>query len=126
MIRRPPRSTLFPYTTLFRSERNLRDADGKIASTPQDTVQYGVSGKFTAILEGGAGGVQGNAGDYLYKNGIGRRFRQGGWGLLRVLPRKVPSLQPLPGREPRSGERPVGNEWRPRRRPHYLKNTRTT
>src|SRR3712207_7806298 len=24
MIRRPPRSTLFPYTTLFRSERSLR------------------------------------------------------------------------------------------------------
>src|SRR3712207_7016663 len=24
MIRRPPRSTLFPYTTLFRSLRNLR------------------------------------------------------------------------------------------------------
>src|SRR3712207_7660541 len=24
MIRRPPRSTLFPYTTLFRSERGLR------------------------------------------------------------------------------------------------------
>src|SRR2546425_11064350 len=23
MIRRPPRSTLFPYTTLFRSDRNL-------------------------------------------------------------------------------------------------------
>src|SRR5687768_18371028 len=23
MIRRPPRSTLFPYTTLFRSERNV-------------------------------------------------------------------------------------------------------
>src|SRR2546422_7661554 len=27
MIRRPPRSTLFPYTTLFRSERALRAAD---------------------------------------------------------------------------------------------------
>src|SRR2546422_6968903 len=26
MIRRPPRSTLFPYTTLFRSERLLRIA----------------------------------------------------------------------------------------------------
>src|SRR5688572_32253776 len=26
MIRRPPRSTLFPYTTLFRSERNGRRA----------------------------------------------------------------------------------------------------
>src|SRR2546425_7422198 len=25
MIRRPPRSTLFPYTTLFRSLRRLRD-----------------------------------------------------------------------------------------------------
>src|SRR5438093_7095043 len=24
MIRRPPRSTLFPYTTLFRSDRHLR------------------------------------------------------------------------------------------------------
>src|SRR2546427_8810522 len=24
MIRRPPRSTLFPYTTLFRSDANLR------------------------------------------------------------------------------------------------------
>src|SRR5437899_10134497 len=27
MIRRPPRSTLFPYTTLFRSERRRRRAD---------------------------------------------------------------------------------------------------
>src|SRR5258708_31902669 len=25
MIRRPPRSTLFPYTTLFRSNSNFRD-----------------------------------------------------------------------------------------------------
>src|SRR5258705_13531102 len=27
MIRRPPRSTLFPYTTLFRSEHALEDID---------------------------------------------------------------------------------------------------
>src|SRR3712207_8198512 len=27
MIRRPPRSTLFPYTTLFRSERDDRRRD---------------------------------------------------------------------------------------------------
>src|SRR2546422_5804727 len=26
MIRRPPRSTLFPYTTLFRSDKNEHDA----------------------------------------------------------------------------------------------------
>src|SRR5438552_14768292 len=28
MIRRPPRSTLFPYTTLFRSQRRLGVAGG--------------------------------------------------------------------------------------------------
>src|SRR2546430_6153065 len=28
MIRRPPRSTLFPYTTLFRSDDNDDDDDG--------------------------------------------------------------------------------------------------
>src|SRR2546429_7409917 len=27
MIRRPPRSTLFPYTTLFRSEQEVERAD---------------------------------------------------------------------------------------------------
>src|SRR2546430_8996429 len=27
MIRRPPRSTLFPYTTLFRSMRRFKDGD---------------------------------------------------------------------------------------------------
>src|SRR5256885_6345258 len=30
MIRRPPRSTLFPYTTLFRSRRGLHDARAHI------------------------------------------------------------------------------------------------
>src|SRR3712207_8292979 len=29
MIRRPPRSTLFPYTTLFRSHLRLRDRRGR-------------------------------------------------------------------------------------------------
>src|SRR3989442_9364227 len=28
MIRRPPRSTLFPYTTLFRSRHRRRNSDG--------------------------------------------------------------------------------------------------
>src|SRR4051812_49740384 len=30
MIRRPPRSTLFPYTTLFRSRRDRRHADDRV------------------------------------------------------------------------------------------------
>src|SRR2546422_2693101 len=32
MIRRPPRSTLFPYTTLFRSRPKRRQAAGRLAS----------------------------------------------------------------------------------------------
>src|SRR3712207_8861856 len=42
MIRRPPRSTLFPYTTLFRSEdrirggREPRAADGRGQSSAND------------------------------------------------------------------------------------------
>src|SRR2546427_9535991 len=35
MIRRPPRSTLFPYTTLFRS-KTLRDDDPARTAHPQD------------------------------------------------------------------------------------------
>src|SRR5690554_7063229 len=31
MIRRPPRSTLFPYTTLFRSHRRAGNADARRA-----------------------------------------------------------------------------------------------
>src|SRR3712207_8040193 len=30
MIRRPPRSTLFPYTTLFRSTQHLREEHGAL------------------------------------------------------------------------------------------------
>src|SRR3712207_7922521 len=33
MIRRPPRSTLFPYTTLFRSGRSWRDRIGVVAQS---------------------------------------------------------------------------------------------
>src|SRR3712207_9557255 len=35
MIRRPPRSTLFPYTTLFRSIRNMHSSPAPTDSSPQ-------------------------------------------------------------------------------------------
>src|SRR5258707_10570723 len=38
MIRRPPRSTLFPYTTLFRSERR-REIEHSLAKATGRTVQ---------------------------------------------------------------------------------------
>src|SRR5258708_19949367 len=33
MIRRPPRSTLFPYTTLFRSRKNAFGAVGRVSTS---------------------------------------------------------------------------------------------
>src|SRR3712207_9438801 len=43
MIRRPPRSTLFPYTTLFRSVRNFQ--------------QYGIDTEFVEKVAGVSSGV---------------------------------------------------------------------
>src|SRR3712207_7778014 len=69
MIRRPPRSTLFPYTTLFRS--TAWRATG-MASTPrQETTSYGVatattSSKATAATrEAGGDAAFGAAGNRL-------------------------------------------------------------
>src|SRR3712207_8668594 len=55
MIRRPPRSTLFPYTTLFRSEFTAANIgkqvaitlDGRVISAP--TVQGAILGGTTEI-----------------------------------------------------------------------------
>src|SRR3712207_7309108 len=52
MIRRPPRSTLFPYTTLFRSEfraldRPLLEPDAEIgAERGDDSDRYAFDGAF--------------------------------------------------------------------------------
>src|SRR3712207_8208379 len=52
MIRRPPRSTLFPYTTLFRSWRGLADhhtmAPSTWSSTRTVTWTYTTSGDVTS------------------------------------------------------------------------------
>src|SRR3989475_2221012 len=52
MIRRPPRSTLFPYTTLFRSQ--LEDSDGLRTGTPQilRSVTVGPMWYFSRASEG--------------------------------------------------------------------------
>src|SRR5258708_14081164 len=52
MIRRPPRSTLFPYTTLFRSKssgRGFWDGDGRFE--PDNRVRLGT-------YDGGRGDVE--------------------------------------------------------------------
>src|SRR3712207_7620590 len=55
MIRRPPRSTLFPYTTLFRSRgrrvrRRLRLAGGDGPAVP-DEVPGGLRGRLAAAAD---------------------------------------------------------------------------
>src|SRR5437588_9808086 len=51
MIRRPPRSTLFPYTTLFRSSR--RDPDRQLAGQLLHVLQHAASGpiEVNVVLE---------------------------------------------------------------------------
>src|SRR5260370_18585059 len=54
MIRRPPRSTLFPYTTLFRSNYAL-------SSATAITVTVNSTGSFT--MTGGSGTITATAGN---------------------------------------------------------------
>src|SRR3712207_8654149 len=55
MIRRPPRSTLFPYTTLFRSEEQVAQdehhCEGGIA--PRPLLLGGLHGDHRYLLAGG-------------------------------------------------------------------------
>src|ERR1044072_5021142 len=55
MIRRPPRSTLFPYTTLFRSlttwENQLRRQAGEAAGYSGSFIQHWLGGRERTTLE---------------------------------------------------------------------------
>src|SRR2546430_11528702 len=44
MIRRPPRSTLFPYTTLFRSRRDTCRRVSQVDLIPQHVFGLGIQG----------------------------------------------------------------------------------
>src|SRR3712207_8788943 len=55
MIRRPPRSTLFPYTTLFRSEDHLEHPVGgldlRVAEKSRTTPQVVQQGHAVAVAD---------------------------------------------------------------------------
>src|SRR2546429_5768353 len=55
MIRRPPRSTLFPYTTLFRSERR---AEALVLIGRRDFERVGVSIRYVGPERDGAADVR--------------------------------------------------------------------
>ncbi|MGA8979089.1 MAG: multicopper oxidase domain-containing protein [Pedococcus sp.] len=87
-------------TLHFQGARTLLEPRYRHDGTPDgsviDTIHYGVSEKFTLIFNGQQESQRVRPGDYLYGNGLDYRMQQGAWGLVRVLPGLVPTLQPLP------------------------------
>src|SRR5256884_5174516 len=89
MIRRPPRSTLFPYTTLFRSKESRRappedargDADGFVlkfdASAKEGAVPIDHGGEGAGLRPRGAGLVEIFGGEGAPAAGAGKRARTG-------------------------------------------------
>src|SRR3712207_6962422 len=49
MIRRPPRSTLFPYTTLFRSMLDAPATQARVEELGKRVGNLGVSRKFSVV-----------------------------------------------------------------------------
>src|SRR3712207_8205450 len=52
MIRRPPRSTLFPYTTLFRSGLETYDGLDRLASLIDELLAHRVDGRLAEVVVG--------------------------------------------------------------------------
>src|SRR2546422_6353330 len=96
MIRRPPRSTLFPYTTLFRSRleiRRVEDAEGRlVALLPLHEAAPGV-----LTLIGGA-----DISDYLDLIALAGREEEAWMALLqsRAAERVAWDLHAVPGTSP--------------------------
>jgi FtsP/CotA-like multicopper oxidase with cupredoxin domain len=63
-------------------------------SSPTNTIHYGISEKFTLVLN------PTQSGDYLYHDGVERSFKGGAWGIIRVLPGQSSDLEALPGNAP--------------------------
>src|SRR2546430_15203612 len=97
MIRRPPRSTLFPYTTLFRS----RSEGGRIELRRVTHRGHELAG---AVHQQRAAGVR-----------LAQERLEMLLDLLEVVFRKRPA------RRTRSEERRVGEEWRSRWSADHLK-----
>src|SRR2546421_9157947 len=59
MIRRPPRSTLFPYTTLFRSGRGVPPDQGREQLPLQRGVRHEAAGRGQVCGDGPQGQARG-------------------------------------------------------------------
>jgi manganese oxidase len=66
--------------------------------TLTDAGTTGISERFDYVLDGGAGGPRGLAGDYLYYSGRTNELESGAWGIFRVMNTRHSDLEVLPGR----------------------------
>jgi hypothetical protein len=69
------------------------NSDGRLL----DTATTGISERFDYVIDGGAGGWTGAAGDYLYYSTRNFAFESGAWGIFRVHDRLRSDLKVLPG-----------------------------
>src|SRR5690606_40142632 len=120
VVRRPPRPTLFPYTTLFRSQRPRREERGALRAA-QGKPPPAAADPDGAHAGGGAGSARGSTGLPRALNGraavkaargagfilgcamhwvTGAAGRRGGWRMRLGRRRPDPSPSLLPGRGP--------------------------
>src|SRR2546426_12302716 len=108
MIRRPPRSTLFPYTTLFRSKRGV-----KVSHCPSAALKHTkglvAHGRFPEMLDAGVsvslGGDSGNGSNHF--------------DMLRLMYLTATISKDARLDVGRSEERRVGKECRSRWSPYH-------
>src|SRR2546425_9993188 len=108
MIRRPPRSTLFPYTTLFRSQRKLALGKALYAHTsegepstvvyqaPKPGTQEGSDPSVNILISLGPPGQYFIMPDQIGKPAdlVASRARNEGFRIGKVNYRKYPGVQP--------------------------------
>src|SRR2546427_11464669 len=91
MIRRPPRSTLFPYTTLFRSSHNPPEFNGfKLVLGGEAVYGAGIQGLRRLIEEGRTPGRPG--GGRSEDGSVLRRYRDAIVQRNGPLPRTVKAV----------------------------------
>src|SRR3712207_9047394 len=101
MIRRPPRSTLFPYTTLFRSGRSTRNlvrrlprADAVLVAEPTDLTIMPVEGGLVHFrIE--VDGRESHAGNRYMSVHAGGNGAQAGVNAIEKMMRIIEALQDL-------------------------------
>src|SRR3712207_9583370 len=102
MIRRPPRSTLFPYTTLFRSDAQKTMAIITLALFSSGHLAEFAIPTWVALAAALT---------------IGLGTWAGGWRIIRTMGTRIVRMEPVDGF--RSEERRVGKECRSRWSPYH-------